>query len=405
VTRPPALRAEQAVALVGDVLALDGHRPRAGARGHRPARAQRRGQVTRDRLVVGLASPAAGHRGRTSGSSSPAPASTRPGRRHRSRSSGQVISATTSRRCALSATCPTGDGRFEAAGPRRRFLVDQARLRGFLPPLGVAPRRGDARPHGRHGGGRSTARAGGFCQGIAAAGSSWRMAMLHDPVVLVLDEPLHRPRPRRLRRELCNPHRARAGRRGLSRCSSPATCLPRDRAMTDGIVAPDTTARCWPWARCPRIRALLEPVRAAHRLADARAARAARELLQHDGSSRRSSSSSDALIIETDGPRPHVLAVQDLGHASERARVTDRRAARRGPLLRLRLPGGLSGRAMTLDPTRARARAGAGLSVGGAARGRRRPAWPPRSPWRAAAGRAARQAPPGDARARAACRC
>jgi ABC-2 type transport system ATP-binding protein len=163
-TRPPAaLRLEHVSRWYGDVLALDAVDLSLGPGVTGLLGPNGAGKSSMIRLLTGLASP----------------------------DDGQVLLDGAPVRNNVAALArigyvPDGDGLYEEL-PARRFLTDQARLRGFLPAAGAARATEMLERVGlTHAADRRT---GSYSKGMRQR-LKLAQAMLHDPDVLILDEPL-----------------------------------------------------------------------------------------------------------------------------------------------------------------------------------------------------------------------
>ena len=309
-TRPPAkLRLNKVSRWYGDVLALDGIDLELGPGVTGLLGPNGAGKSTMIRLVVGLASPGAGTETQDESQLTGAAANASSGT---VTLDGQVI-RNNIEALARIGYVPDGDGLYEEQ-TARRFLVDQARLRGFAPAEGA--RR--AEDMLRHVGLLDAAdrRAGGFSKGMRQR-LKLAQAMLHDPDVLVLDEPLTGLDPV-MRRDYIRIVR-QLGDEGVTVLVS-SHVLHEIEAMTDGIVLLHH-GQVLAEGTVPHIRDLLDQYARRIRVTTPAPRELARELLQHDGLVTALELVEDAVIIETMGPDRMCSLVQDLA-ASERARVT-----------------------------------------------------------------------------------
>src|SRR6185436_11662132 len=225
VTRPPAkLRLNKVSRWYGDVLALDGIDLELGPGVTGLLGPNGAGKSTLIRLVVGLASPGAGTETQAgvklTGAASTASSGT-------VTLDGQII-RNNIEALARIGYVPDGDGLYEEQ-TARRFLVDQARLRGFLPAEGA--RRAEEMLVRVGLADAADRRAGGFSKGMRQR-LKLAQAMLHDPDVLVLDEPLTGLDPV-MRRDYIRIVRA-LGDEGVTVLVS-SHVLHEIEAMTDGI--------------------------------------------------------------------------------------------------------------------------------------------------------------------------
>ena len=309
-TRPPAkLRLNKVSRWYGDVLALDGIDLELGPGVTGLLGPNGAGKSTLIRLVVGLASPGAGTETQDEVKLTGAATTTSSGT---VTLDGQII-RNNIEALARIGYVPDGDGLYEEQ-TARRFLVDQARLRGFLPADGA--RRAEEML-GRVGLlDAADRRAGGFSKGMRQR-LKLAQAMLHDPDVVVLDEPLTGLDPV-MRRDYIRIVRA-LGDEGVTVLVS-SHVLHEIEAMTDGIVLLHH-GQVLAEGTVPHIRDLLDQYARRIRVTTPAPRELARELLQHDGLVTALELVEDAVIIETMGPDRMCSLVQDLA-ASERARVT-----------------------------------------------------------------------------------
>jgi ABC-2 type transport system ATP-binding protein len=310
VTRPPArLRLNKVSRWYGDVLALDGIDLDIGPGVTALLGPNGAGKSTLIRLVVGLASPGAGTEDLDQVPM--AGSATTPG-------AGSVTLDGQGIRNNITALqrigyVPDGDGLYEDQ-TARRFLVDQSRLRGFgaadgaLRAVEMLSRVGllDA----------ADRKAGGFSKGMRQR-LKLAQAMLHDPDVLVLDEPLTGLDPV-MRRDYIRIVRE-LGNEGVTVLVS-SHVLHEIEAMTDGIVLLHH-GQVLAEGTVPDIRDLLDQYARRIRLSTPAPRELARELLQHDGLVTALELADGAVIVETMGPDRMCSLVQELA-ASERATVT-----------------------------------------------------------------------------------
>jgi ABC-2 type transport system ATP-binding protein len=310
VTRPPArLRLNKVSRWYGDVLALDGIDLDVGPGVTALLGPNGAGKSTLIRLVVGLASPGAGtedlEQVPLAGSD------TTPG-------AGSVTLDGQAIRNNIAALqrigyVPDGDGLYEDQ-TARRFLVDQSRLRGFGAAEGA--RRAEemlVRVGLREAVDR---KAGGFSKGMRQR-LKLAQAMLHDPDVLVLDEPLTGLDPV-MRRDYIRIVRE-LGDEGVTVLVS-SHVLHEIEAMTDGIVLLHH-GQVLAEGTVPDIRDLLDQYARRIRLSTPAPRELARELLRHDGLVTALELADGAVIVETMGPDRMCSLIQELA-ANERATVT-----------------------------------------------------------------------------------
>ena len=308
-TRPPArLRLNKVSRWYGDVLALDGVDLELGPGVTGLLGPNGAGKSTLIRLVVGLASPGAGAETQDEtklGSVTVAGSGTVTLDGHVIRNNIAAL--------ARIGYVPDGDGLYEEQ-TARRFLVDQARLRGFLAADGA---RRAAEMLVRVGlADAADRRAGGFSKGMRQR-LKLAQAMLHDPDLLVLDEPLTGLDPV-MRRDYIRIVRE-LGDEGVTVLVS-SHVLHEIEAMTDGIVLLHH-GQVLAEGTVPHIRDLLDQYARRIRLSTPTPRELARELLQHDGLVTALELGEGAVIVETMGPDRMCSLVQDLA-ASARAHVT-----------------------------------------------------------------------------------
>jgi ABC-2 type transport system ATP-binding protein len=208
---------------------------------------------------------------------------------------------------------PDGDGLYEEQ-TARRFLVDQSRLRGFSPADGA--RRAEQMLVRVGLSDAMDRRAGGFSKGMRQR-LKLAQAMLHDPDVLVLDEPLTGLDPV-MRRDYIRIVRE-LGDEGVTVLVS-SHVLHEIEAMTDGIVLLHH-GQVLAEGTVPHIRDLLDQYARRIRVSTPAPRELARELLQHDGLITALELGDGSVIFETMGPDRMCALVQDLA-ASERHAVS-----------------------------------------------------------------------------------
>ena len=211
---------------------------------------------------------------------------------------------------------PDGDGLYDEL-PARRFLADQARLRGFT--AATAPRRAAEvleRVGLTHAADRRT---GSFSKGMRQR-LKLAQALLHDPDVLVLDEPLTGLDPV-MRRDFIRIVRE-LGDEGVTVLVS-SHVLHEIEAMTNGIVllhhgqvlaegtVPDIRDLLDKYARRIRVRTGAG-TKTGTETGTAAARALARELLGHDGLISALTVEDGGLIVETLGPDRMCTILQGL---------------------------------------------------------------------------------------------
>jgi len=206
---------------------------------------------------------------------------------------------------------PDGDGLYDEL-PARRFLADQARLRGFS--SADAPRRASEVLERVGLTQAADRRTGGFSKGMRQR-LKLAQALLHDPDVLVLDEPLTGLDPV-MRRDFIRIVRE-LGDEGVTVLVS-SHVLHEIEAMTNGIVLLHH-GQVLAEGTVPHIRDLLDKYARRIRLttgpggAPGAAPRAlAKELLGHDGLISALSVEENALVVETLGPDRMCTLLQGL---------------------------------------------------------------------------------------------
>lgn len=208
---------------------------------------------------------------------------------------------------------PDGDGLYEEQ-TARRFLVDQARLRGFSADDGARRAEEMLKRVGLMD--AIDRRAGGFSKGMRQR-LKLAQAMLHDPDVLVLDEPLTGLDPV-MRREYIRIVRE-LGDEGVTVLVS-SHVLHEIEAMTDGIVLLHH-GQVLAEGTVPSIRDLLDKYARRIRVSTPAPRELARELLLHEGLITAVELGEGSLIVETMGPDRMCSVVQELA-AGERAEIT-----------------------------------------------------------------------------------
>ncbi|HZJ72648.1 MAG TPA: ABC transporter ATP-binding protein [Planctomycetota bacterium] len=308
-TRPPArLRLNRVSRWYGDVLALDAVDLELGPGVTGLLGPNGAGKSTLIRLVVGLASPGAGAESQdqvaaTVGGTPGAGTVTL---------DGQVVRNNVEALLRIGYV-PDGDGLYEEQ-TARRFLVDQARLRGFGPADGARRAEEMLKRVGLLD--AADRKAGGFSKGMRQR-LKLAQAMLHDPDVLVLDEPLTGLDPV-MRRDYIRIVRE-LGDEGVTVLVS-SHVLHEIEAMTDGIVLLHH-GQVLAEGTVPDIRDLLDQYARRIRLTTPAPRELARELLQHDGLVTALELVDGAVVVETMGPDRMCSLVQDLA-ASARHTVT-----------------------------------------------------------------------------------
>jgi len=310
VRRPPArLRLDRVSRWYGDVLALDAVDLELGPGVTGLLGPNGAGKSTLIRLVVGLASPGAGSELLEE---SPLRASAATAGAGTVTLDGQVIRNNVGALARIGYV-PDGDGLYEEQ-TARRFLLDQARLRGFTPGDG---RRRAAELLARVGlADAADRRAGGFSKGMRQR-LKLAQAMMHDPDVLVLDEPLTGLDPV-MRRDYIRIVRE-LGDEGVTVLVS-SHVLHEIEAMTDGIVLLHH-GQVLAEGTVPHIRDLLDQYARRIRISTPAPRDLAQQLLRHEGLVTAIELAEGALIVETMGPDRMCSLVQDLA-ADERAVVT-----------------------------------------------------------------------------------
>jgi ABC-2 type transport system ATP-binding protein len=199
---------------------------------------------------------------------------------------------------------PDGDGLYEEL-PARRFLLDQARLRGFAPAAAAAragqvlERVGLASAADR--------RTGSYSKGMRQR-LKLAQGMLHDPDVLVLDEPLTGLDPV-MRRDYIAIIRE-LGDSGVTVLVS-SHVLHEIEAMTNGIVLLHH-GQVLAEGTVPDIRDLLDKHARRIRVITPAARELARELLAHEGLLSGLQLLPDGIVLETLGPDRTCTLLQDL---------------------------------------------------------------------------------------------
>jgi ABC-2 type transport system ATP-binding protein len=189
---------------------------------------------------------------------------------------------------------PDGDGLYEEL-PARRFLADQARLRGFTPADGAVRAEAMLERVGlTHAADRRT---GSYSKGMRQR-LKLAQAMLHDPDVLILDEPLTGLDPV-MRREYIAIIRA-LGDDGVTVLVS-SHVLHEIEAMTNGIVLLHH-GQVLAEGTVPDIRDLLDKHARRIRVITPAARELARDLLQHEGLLSGLQLLDDGIVLETVGP-------------------------------------------------------------------------------------------------------
>jgi ABC-2 type transport system ATP-binding protein len=322
VTRAPArLRLNKVSRWYGDVLALDGIDLELGPGVTGLLGPNGAGKSTMIRLVVGLAAPGSG-----SDAAGKAPVATAAAA-SASDNGGPSVGGTGSGTVTLDGQIirnniaalmrigyePDGDGLYEEQ-TARRFMLDQARLRGFSATDGA---RRAAELLARVGlADAADRRAGGFSKGMRQR-FKLAQAMLHDPDVLVLDEPLTGLDPV-MRRDYIRIVRE-LGDEGVTVLVS-SHVLHEIEAMTDGIVLLHH-GQVLAEGTVPSIRDLLDQYARRIRVSTPKPRELARELLLHEGLITAVELGESAVIVETMGPDRMCSLLQDLA-AGGRATVT-----------------------------------------------------------------------------------
>jgi ABC-2 type transport system ATP-binding protein len=199
---------------------------------------------------------------------------------------------------------PDGDGLYEEL-PARRFLVDQARLRGFDAAGGAARAAAMLERVGLAS--AADDRTGSFSKGMRQR-LKLAQAMLHDPDVLILDEPLTGLDPV-MRRDYIAIIRA-LGDAGVTVLVS-SHVLHEIEAMTNGIVLLHH-GQVLAEGTVPDIRNLLDKYARRIRVITPAARELARELLQHEGLLSGLQLIEHGLVLETVGPDRTCSLLQDL---------------------------------------------------------------------------------------------
>jgi ABC-2 type transport system ATP-binding protein len=199
---------------------------------------------------------------------------------------------------------PDGDGLYEEL-PARRFLAEQARLRGFAADAAAFRAEETLRYVGL--GEAAGRRTGGFSKGMRQR-LKLAQALLHDPDVLVLDEPLTGLDPV-MRRDFIAIIRE-LGDAGVTVLVS-SHVLHEIEAMTDAIVLLHH-GQVLAEGTVPSIRDLLDQYARRIRLLTPGPRELARDLLAHEELIHAVELVDGGLVVETQGPDRMCSAVQEL---------------------------------------------------------------------------------------------
>jgi ABC-2 type transport system ATP-binding protein len=199
---------------------------------------------------------------------------------------------------------PDGDGLYEELAARR-FLADQARLRGFSPAAGAGRAEAMLERVGlKHAADRRT---GSYSKGMRQR-LKLAQAMLHDPDILILDEPLTGLDPV-MRRDYIAIIRE-LGDDGVTVLVS-SHVLHEIEAMTNGIVLLHH-GQVLAEGTVPDIRDLLDKYARRIRVITPQPRELARELLRHEGLLSGVQLLEDGVVLETLGPDRTCSLLQDL---------------------------------------------------------------------------------------------